>query len=441
MDMEKEYDGLNHRIVRGSRLEGTKTNYLFGRNGAVVSEKCAKNGGYALRDFYYLNDQVILFKDYVENSFERLCYPVTDIQGSVYEIYSSEGKLLWKMNYGSYGDADGAITDLIGDFSRNQSEALSFNGMYTGSQRDRETSLTYHWNRWQSEDGLTWLTQDPTRDGSNWFGYAGQNPVMYTDLTGLTTLDDFIYQQRTEAKNSEEYVNTFKEEVNAEVRNQGMSDIPDNRYNSDGSAKNSVYQENLAKTNYFVHVYEVEQSKIVTKTYKQKQIERKYGYGNFLCLVTSILNAYVSDGVVTNRFMDTQLGNIIRNNLKIDGYLYNMTQFSRQIASTLGLDGYYDYAYINGNRIAMSESAFRLSEYNYGIGRFSSYSNYLGNIFKSMFLNNDLLNNVNKNIIVNTEHFGLYRNSPYNDYCNPGSSDGIGNYVLQEINPLSYISF
>lgn len=29
------------------------------------------------------------------------------------------------------------------------------------------------------------LTQDPARDGLNWYGYAGQNPIMYSDSTGL----------------------------------------------------------------------------------------------------------------------------------------------------------------------------------------------------------------------------------------------------------------
>jgi hypothetical protein len=45
--------------------------------------------------------------------------------------------------------------------------------------------LTYHWNRWRSEDGSTFISEDPARDGSNWYGYCGNNPMTFTDPTGL----------------------------------------------------------------------------------------------------------------------------------------------------------------------------------------------------------------------------------------------------------------
>lgn len=286
----------------------------------------------------------------------------------------------------------------------------------------------------------TLSTPDPARDGGNWYGYAGQNPVNKIDPNGLTTLDDFVYQKRTEATDAETYAKTFQEEIDAAIANQGLSDNPTNRYNDNGSPKNPTYEENQNKINYFVHVYESEQSKLIHKTFKQKELERKYGYGNFLCLITSILNAYVSDGVVTNRFMDREFGGIIRNNLNKDGCIYNMEKFSRQIASSLGLGGYYNYCYDkHRNLISLSEVAFRLSEYKYGIGRFLTPATYLGNIFKTNLLKNDVL--YNGEIKITTEHFGLYRNSPYNDYINPGYADDIGNYILLEINPLCYKSF
>ena len=52
-----------------------------------------------------------------------------------------------------------------------------------------KTGLSYHWNRWRSEDGSVWLSEDPARDGVNWYGYCGHNPVKYTDPDGREVLN------------------------------------------------------------------------------------------------------------------------------------------------------------------------------------------------------------------------------------------------------------
>ncbi|MEE1211541.1 MAG: RHS repeat-associated core domain-containing protein [Treponema sp.] len=50
---------------------------------------------------------------------------------------------------------------------------------------DSETGLTYHWNRWRNEDGNAFISEDPLRDGYNWYGYANANPFKYADSNGL----------------------------------------------------------------------------------------------------------------------------------------------------------------------------------------------------------------------------------------------------------------
>ena len=67
-----------------------------------------------------------------------------------------------------------------------------FDGMYTGCDYDAETGLTYHWNRWRSEDGSAFISEDPIRDGMNWYGYAGQNPMVYMDRIGLFASSDYL---------------------------------------------------------------------------------------------------------------------------------------------------------------------------------------------------------------------------------------------------------
>ena len=52
-------------------------------------------------------------------------------------------------------------------------------------ETDGETVLTYHWNRWRNEEGDAFISEDPIRDGYNWYGYANANPFKYADGTGL----------------------------------------------------------------------------------------------------------------------------------------------------------------------------------------------------------------------------------------------------------------
>ena len=188
--VEYTYDALNRRIERISRTktEPEVTQYAYGRNGALTYQEKTAGSSVTTRSFVYLNNQITGFMD-TENGTESIRYAVTDIQGSVTEVYDENNRLLWKSGYTAFGIKAGETTNLI-----------DFEGLYTGCDIDAETGLTYHWNRWRSEDGSTWLSQDPARDGLNWYGYAGQNPVNYIDVIGL-----FYYNADGQYSSSENY--------------------------------------------------------------------------------------------------------------------------------------------------------------------------------------------------------------------------------------------
>ena len=114
-----------------------------------------------------------------EGDKESIYYTITDIQGSVTEIYDEDNKLVWKSGYTAFGIKAGESTKF-----------LDFDGLYTGCDYDVETGLTYHWNRWRSEDGSFWLTQDPIRDGLNWYAYCNGEPINKIDPLGLSTSVD-----------------------------------------------------------------------------------------------------------------------------------------------------------------------------------------------------------------------------------------------------------
>ena len=49
-----------------------------------------------------------------------------------------------------------------------------------------ETDNIYLRNRYYSPSTGTFITEDPIRDGGNWYSYCGENPIYYLDPYGLS---------------------------------------------------------------------------------------------------------------------------------------------------------------------------------------------------------------------------------------------------------------
>ena len=57
---------------------------------------------------------------------------------------------------------------------------------YCGEYYDVETDNIYLRNRYYSPSTGTFITEDPIRDGGNWYSYCGENPIYYLDPYGLS---------------------------------------------------------------------------------------------------------------------------------------------------------------------------------------------------------------------------------------------------------------
>ena len=57
--------------------------------------------------------------------------------------------------------------------------------MYTGKQLDPDTGFYYSNARWYNADLGRFITEDPIKDGLNWYVYCGSNPMVRIDPSGL----------------------------------------------------------------------------------------------------------------------------------------------------------------------------------------------------------------------------------------------------------------
>ncbi|MBI9036441.1 MAG: RHS repeat-associated core domain-containing protein, partial [Bacteroidales bacterium] len=64
---------------------------------------------------------------------------------------------------------------------------LERDGFYTGKKIDRDTGLYYFNARWYDAELGRFITEDPIKDGINWYGYANQNPMTFIDPTGYSS--------------------------------------------------------------------------------------------------------------------------------------------------------------------------------------------------------------------------------------------------------------
>ena len=107
--------------------------------------------------------------DHENNKLTREC------DGKITEyMYDFEGETeVWNGTYSPFGKL------------MSHEGELEITALYAGKEIDIETGLTYHWNRWRNEEGDAFISEDPIRDGYNWYGYANANPFKYADSNGL----------------------------------------------------------------------------------------------------------------------------------------------------------------------------------------------------------------------------------------------------------------
>ena len=159
------YDHRGLRIQRTGK-DGEVTHYTYSPAGKVLSEE---DDG-EVTDYIYLGNKLLAKK----TGGETFWY-LTDHLGSTIMMTDENGDVSWNEGYTAFGEKAGET-----GFDLDES------GRYTGKDYDEDTGLYYFNARWYDASLGRFTTEDPIRDGANWWVYCSNNPLKYVDPTGLS---------------------------------------------------------------------------------------------------------------------------------------------------------------------------------------------------------------------------------------------------------------
>ena len=154
-------NGLRYRKSNASHFD----RYVWDRNGNIIAEM---NGEGNLTSKYVRGNKLIS-KDGNE-------YFGYDGHGSVVNISNESGKSIKSYDYDAFGvelNKDANDTNLF---------------RYCAEQYDNETDSIYLRARYYSPSLGRFTTEDPAKDGNNWYSYCAGNPVNSWDPSGLAII-------------------------------------------------------------------------------------------------------------------------------------------------------------------------------------------------------------------------------------------------------------
>ena len=114
---------------------------------------------------------------------------ISDHQGTTAMMTDQNGAVLWE-------DATNPFGIQAGSRGTMQSGVL-----FTGKVFDPDADMYYFNARWYNPETGRFASEDPARDGINWYAYVGNNPLKYTDPSGLKKKGGFWDRVKTFFRN------------------------------------------------------------------------------------------------------------------------------------------------------------------------------------------------------------------------------------------------
>jgi RHS repeat-associated protein len=186
------YDGRQRRIAR--QVNGQWTQVVSDQAGNPLSELLLAGTSWTkVRDYVWLDGRLLAQVEY-DGGAGYAYYAHLDHLGTPRALTSQGGQLVWstfQRPYGEVGEKTAAdsvtgktiVTNLRlpGQYDERLLGSLGLQGPY------------YNWNRWYLPGVGRYMESDPwaldgkfnTPSGVDWYGYALENPLRYTDFMGL----------------------------------------------------------------------------------------------------------------------------------------------------------------------------------------------------------------------------------------------------------------
>ena len=164
-----EYDPLGRRSAKV--VNGLRTEFLYDGTSVILEYD---GSGAILRRYVYgpgIDERLFYYDGATTAETDRYAIH-TDHLGSTIALTDKDGRLKERFSYGPFGET----ADTSGCAYR-----------FTGRYLDAETGLYYYRARYYSPDLGRFLNPDPSGygDGMNLYAYVGNDPVNYTDPSGL----------------------------------------------------------------------------------------------------------------------------------------------------------------------------------------------------------------------------------------------------------------
>ena len=110
-------------------------------------------------------------------------YLFKDAHGDVLSIYTSTSNKAADYTYDAWGEIR----------TKNESSSFENNPLrYYGQYYDYESGMTYLRARYYDSSIRRFITEDPAKDGLNWYAYCDNNPVMPFDPSGTSPDDEYL---------------------------------------------------------------------------------------------------------------------------------------------------------------------------------------------------------------------------------------------------------